>query len=255
MDYVGIVLFFILGAFTGTLDNLVAYRYAKGNTLFFPKKSRCEVCKHDLTLPETLPVIGFLLHGGKCAYCDERISLKHPVLEIITGILFALLFVQYGWSITTVAGCIMMAALLMNCISDLVYGRVLNYVTYGAIVIGVLFSSFFGLGFVSALAGLSVFVVLNAFVFFFSKGSMAGGDVKVAAIIGAFAGLPGVLLTFVLSSLMGAVVGLFSLVFQRAKTKTRQFFHFSVYWVISGFIAYTYMAELINLYMSFFPNV
>ena len=247
-------MFFILGAFTGTLDNLVAYRYAKGNTLFFPKKSRCEICKHDLTFVETLPIIGFLLHGGKCGYCEEKISLKHPITEVITGVLFALLFHQYGWSITTVAGCIMMAALLANCISDLEYGRVLNYVTYGAIVIGVLFSSFFGLGFVSALAGLSVFVVLNAFVFFFSKGSMAGGDVKVAAIIGAFAGLPGVLLTFVLSSLMGAVVGLLSMVFQRTKAKTSRFIRFSVYWVISGFIAFTYMEKLINLYISLFPK-
>ena len=251
MELVGILVFFVLGAFAGAFDNLVVYRYSRGNTLFFPKKSRCEICKHDLSLADMIPIAGYLIHGGKCHYCDQKISKRHPILETVTAVLFVLLFLQYGWSLKTFAGCVMICALMINLLSDMQYGKVYSFVTFTALAVGLLCSGFIGVGLASSLFGIGIFAFLYAIIYFFSKGTMGGGDVQIAAIIGAFAGIPGVFLTFVLSSFMAAVGAVILMLFFRNRDRSR--LKFSPFLVVSGFIAYTYTVELMNLYASIFP--
>ena len=252
MSVFGAVVFFILGAFAGSFDNLMVYRYAHGKTLFFPKPRRCEICKHDLTWMDQIPLVSYFSLGGKCRYCDEKISRLHPALEAITGVLFLLLFLQYGWSLKTVAGCLMTMALMISILSDLQYGRVfLNGVAYAAIGIGVVCSVFTDVGWQSSLFGMFLFAIIYAIIYLLSRGSMGGGDVKVAAIVGAFCGLPGVFLTFVLSSFMAAVIAVILMLFFRKRKRVN--LRFVPFLVVSGFLAYAYGTELINLYASFFP--
>ncbi len=252
MEIIGVILFFIVGAGVGSFDNVIAYRYPRGKSLFFLKKNQCEICKHELNVVDMLPIMGYFIRGGRCRYCDEKISITHPISEAVTGILFALLFLQYGWSIKTLAGCIMTAALLIQFVSEMKYAKTLNFVTYIAVIIGLICSNLINVGWASALCGIGVFAVIYGIIYFFSRKTMGLSDMKMASIIAAFSGLPGAFLTFILSSFMAAVVAVVSMLFFRKKRKIH--LRFAPFLLISGFIAYTYTAELINLYVSFFPQ-
>lgn len=83
---------FVLGSCIGSFLNVVVWRLPRGKSLFWPP-SACPKCDHPLAWYDNLPVIGWIMLGGKCRYCHEPVSFRYPLIEAITG----LLFVVYYW--------------------------------------------------------------------------------------------------------------------------------------------------------------
>src|SRR3972149_2183646 len=88
------ILFFIIGTAVGSFLNVLAYRTVHGGCIFFGS-SICPKCKHKLGPADLAPIVSFLLLNGRCRYCSKKISLQYPLVELISGVLFAVTF--YVW--------------------------------------------------------------------------------------------------------------------------------------------------------------
>ena len=95
------IVFLVFGLLFGSFFNVVAYRIPKKESIVFPS-SHCTSCGHKLTPVELIPVISFLIQGGKCKHCGEKVSWFYTIFELLTGILFMLSFLVFGFSIELV---------------------------------------------------------------------------------------------------------------------------------------------------------
>ncbi|PHV72336.1 hypothetical protein CS063_02340 [Sporanaerobium hydrogeniformans] len=92
------ILFFILGLVIGSFLNVCIYRLPKGESLIYPG-SHCTHCGHALSTYDLIPIVSYCCLNGKCRYCKEKISPYYALVEGGTGLLYALLFHTFGWSL------------------------------------------------------------------------------------------------------------------------------------------------------------
>src|SRR3989338_4049202 len=93
-----IVALFIIGLFLGSFINVIAWRYEKSGQLFtkdvISGRSQCPSCQHILRWPDLIPLLSFIFLKGHCRYCQAKISWRYPLVEIITGLILALLYLK-----------------------------------------------------------------------------------------------------------------------------------------------------------------
>ena len=112
-----LLLFFVVGTIFGSFYNVVGYRIPKGQSLLYPP-SHCTNCNHRLSALELIPVLSFLLLGGKCKNCKAKISWFYPIFEFASGILFALSYAVFGLSLDCLLSIVFISMLLIIIISD-----------------------------------------------------------------------------------------------------------------------------------------
>ncbi len=178
-------------------------------------RSRCPHCGHQIRWYENVPVLSYLVLGGKCSNCKAKISLRYPAVEVLTGALFAYCAMRWGWSWQTAAWCIFCAALVALTFIDwdttlLPDDITLPLVWLGLIVAALrlntevsLVSSVWG-----AVAGyVSLWSVYWAFKLVTGKEGMGYGDFKLFAALGAWFGWQALIPMILLASIIGAIVG------------------------------------------------
>src|SRR6056297_489042 len=126
------ILIFTIGLMVGSFLNVVIYRLPEGESIVFPP-SHCPDCNHKLKFYDLIPVISFLSLSGKCRYCGRKISWQYPLVELITGILYLLLYLQYGYSIKFVILMLLISALIVISLIDLKYKIIPNVISYSFI--------------------------------------------------------------------------------------------------------------------------
>jgi leader peptidase (prepilin peptidase)/N-methyltransferase len=213
----------LLGACIGSFLNVVIYRLPLGQSLVSPP-SRCPQCGYRLAWFDNLPIVGWLLLGGRCRKCRNRISIQYPLVELIT----ALLFVLVVW--LTPAGPLLVSRLLLVCILIALFGIDLehqilpNSITLPGIVAGLLLSVIASPGLRDALIGVVLgagilYAIAWAYYWWRREEGLGMGDVKMLAMIGAFLGWKAVLVTLVLSSFAGTLIGVALIAAQRGGMK------------------------------------
>ncbi|MBV8883224.1 MAG: prepilin peptidase [Chroococcidiopsidaceae cyanobacterium CP_BM_RX_35] len=216
------VIVFALGGSIGSFINVVAYRLPARLSLLWPP-SRCPHCLHQLGLRDNVPVIGWLWLQGRCRHCKGKISWRYPVVEAACGLLFLLVFWQFGISVQTLGYWTFCSWLLALALIDLDTMTLPNPITQSGLVIGLGFeviagflsqSSWVGaihqfmFGIVGAVLGLwllDLVAVVGSIVF--GQAAMGGGDAKLAAMMGAWLGWKSMLLAGFLACAVGAFVG------------------------------------------------
>ena len=93
-----VFLMFIIGTVFGSFYNVVGYRIPNNESIVFPG-SHCTKCGHELKFYELIPIFSYIFLKGKCHKCHDKISLFYPFFEFLTGLLFALSYVSYGFSL------------------------------------------------------------------------------------------------------------------------------------------------------------
>ena len=220
------IVFFIFGLLFGSFYNVVAYRIPKKESIVFPS-SHCTTCGHKLTVLELIPVISFLIQGGKCKHCGEKISWFYTIFELLTGLLFMLSFLIFGFSIELIIALIFVSICDITIISDYKYMVILDEVLIiGGI--GIIICLFINNGIsnnsfdiVKALkeTGINLLHGLGAFLtmyiikiigdLIFKRESMGGGDIKLMAIFGLVLGYINSLVSIALASFIGLPITLF----------------------------------------------
>jgi leader peptidase (prepilin peptidase)/N-methyltransferase len=218
-----LVLAGVFGACIGSFLNVVIYRLPRGQSVVTPP-SRCPKCGYRLKFYDNIPVFGWLLLGGRCRECKNKISIQYPVVELIT----AMLCVIVVW--VTPPGPLLVSRLLLLFILIALFGIDLehqilpNSITLPGIVAGLLLSSIAPPGLRDAaigtvLGGGVLYAIAWGYYLWRREEGLGMGDVKMLAMIGAFLGWKMVLVTLVLSSCSGAIIGVGLIGLQRGNMK------------------------------------
>lgn len=226
MDTLLYLFVFILGLVVGSFLNVVIYRHNTGRTV--RGRSMCFSCGKQLSWHELLPLLSYMLQGGRCKGCKSKISWQYPLVEFLTGLLFVLLVYRFNPDVPAI---LFYGVIISLCIIILVYD-LRHKIIPDAIVYGLaataLFKPFFITYLPAAVAGLNadparlrmilawqgllagvLFFLFFAALWYFSKGTWMGfGDAKLAFAIGAILGFQAGLSALIIAFWVGAVVGL-----------------------------------------------
>jgi len=203
----------ILGGLIGSFLNVCIARLPKDESIVFPG-SHCPRCGHPIRFYDNIPIISYLVLKGKCRDCQASISIQYPLVEGITALGSFLLFLRFGPSVAYLIYFVFLGALILITVIDLYHQIIPDVISLPGIGVGLLASLILpGITFWNSLVGAlvgggSLFIVATVYQWLFKREGMGGGDVKLLAMIGAFLGWKAVILTILLSSFIGSVVGI-----------------------------------------------
>ena len=204
-------LFLVIGLVVGSFLNVCIYRLPRKESLNWPG-SHCTSCNRPLSWYENVPVVSWLWLRGRCRTCRASISSVYPIVEAVTAVVFVVAFRLYGLTPLLAVRLLFACAMVVLFAIDLRHRILPNVITVPGVVIGLLASVWLPPGWVSSLVGLALgggvlFVVGEGYYRLRGVEGMGMGDVKMLAMIGAFLGWPLMLLTLVLASFAGSVIG------------------------------------------------
>jgi leader peptidase (prepilin peptidase) / N-methyltransferase len=197
---------FIIGAVFGSFANVLIHRLPRRQSIVAPG-SHCPACGAPIRAWDNVPIVSYLVLRGRCRACGRAISPRYLLVETIMGGLAAGVVWRFGFSPAALRYGVLAFALLVVFFTDLEHQIIPNAVTYPGIVAGLALSAAAGQLVPSAVAAAAaglVFLVLGVV----SRGGMGGGDIKLAAMIGAFLGAPAVVVALFLAVALGASAGL-----------------------------------------------
>jgi leader peptidase (prepilin peptidase)/N-methyltransferase len=211
---------FIFGLIFGSFANVVIWRLPLGLSVVRPG-SYCPKCKKSIPLYHNIPLLSYIILRGKCASCKERISVRYPVVELLTALVTLSWFIKFGLSVTAFLFAVSGLLIIIASGIDIDYKILPPQFTYSLIVIGLACSPFnsflegglLGGGILTSLGGagcgaLLIYIVRFAGTKIFKKEAMGLGDMKLMAGLGALTGPAGVLWTLFIGSLAGSIVGI-----------------------------------------------
>ena len=190
MEKLYLIIFFIFGSVLGSFYHVLATRLSNGRSIIKPA-SHCEKCKHVLKWYELIPIVSYLIQGGKCRQCKTKLPISYILMEICTGILFAVCYNEFGLTLETAVSIVFVSSLIIIIISDIEYMIILDEVLIVAIAAIVLIYVFeIGLydTSIKVLCGAGAFMTMLLIKKFgdalFKQESLGGGDIKLMFLIG-----------------------------------------------------------------------
>lgn len=262
------LIFFVLGLIIGSFLNVVVYRLRVAESLFWDR-SRCPKCHQIIRWYDNIPVVSFILLKFQCRYCRKKISFQYPLVELGTGLLFALAGAWFfdaadpaSWSITIyILG--VLATLIVIFVYDALYMEIPDIVLWPAVVWVLTFSFFFSWNLVSIKENIFDMPVLwkflggavaFAFFWFLVKISrekwMGMGDAYLAILLGLILGWPQILLALFLAFLIGSIYGIILILAGRYKLKSQV--PFAPFLVTGTIITIFFYAPIIDWYLRLF---
>ena len=201
----------ILGLAVGSFLNVCIHRIPRKASIVQPPSS-CPSCGYTLRWIDNVPVVSYAMLGGRCRTCRAPISIRYPIVEVVTMLVFVAHYLAFGLDVILVPRLLFASALIVLFAIDLEHHLLPNVITLPGIVVGLAFSAMLPPGIGDALIGTVagggvLWLIGEAYYRYSGQEGMGGGDVKMLAMIGAFLGWKLVILTLVLSSFVGAVIG------------------------------------------------
>lgn len=203
----------LFGALIGSFLNVCILRWgAEPKESIVHPRSHCPRCGRGLSWYENVPVVSWLLLRGRCAGCSQPISGIYPLIELATAALWGYMVWRRGLTLEALRGAVFGTLLLGIAMTDARNYIIPDEFTWGGLVIGLLFSlaggvEGLGAAVLGAVVGFGIlWLVGTVGTWAFKEDAMGGGDVKMMAMVGAFLGWKGVLLTIFLGALAGSLV-------------------------------------------------
>jgi leader peptidase (prepilin peptidase)/N-methyltransferase len=238
---------FLFGLTIGSFLNVCIYRWPRDLSVVRPR-SHCTACGRTIAWYDNIPLVSYLVLGGRCRHCRARISPRYPAVELLTGAFFFFIVFALGPTLTAVRDCVLVALLIGLIFADLEERILPDELTLGGMLAGFLFALIVPVPDVTAqalmwLAGVNYPARLQSLVeslvgavapglllwgggWLYEKvrrrEGLGFGDVKLIAMIGAFLGLRGAFLTMVLGSLAGSIIGYAYIVLAKKDAATYQ---------------------------------
>jgi leader peptidase (prepilin peptidase)/N-methyltransferase len=195
-----------LGAAIGSFLNVCIDRLPRGESVVSPPSS-CDACGRRLSPLELVPVISYMALRGRCRTCGTSIPLRSLIVEGGTMLMFGLIWLRFGASLQAILVSVYACYLIVTLVIDLEHHRILNKLTYPAIIVALIVAPFTpDRSLLETIAGGAIgsgVLLLIAIVY---PGGMGMGDVKLGAFIGLAVGLSGILLALYLSFVLGGLI-------------------------------------------------
>jgi prepilin signal peptidase PulO-like enzyme (type II secretory pathway) len=249
-----IFLFAILGLVVGSFLNVCIDRLPQNKSIAYPP-SHCEACQHKLGAKDLIPVFSYLRLRGRCRYCQASIPRKLLWVEIVTAVIFALLFWHYGLSAQLGVLAFYACLFIIIFIIDLEHSLILNKVVYPGIVVAFLLSLYPWPWFTESIDMRIAYAALGGAIGFgiflliavVSRGGMGWGDVKLAALIGLATGFPMVFLAIIMAAILGGVVAVVLLATRRRGR--REMIPFGPFLVVAAMVTLVWGSNILGWYL------
>lgn len=254
---VGVAVLF--GLLLGSFLNVCIWRWPRDQSVVWPG-SRCTACGHAIAAYDNIPVLSYLLLGGRCRQCLARYSWRYPAVELLTGAAFGAAVLLAGPAAAAVKLAAFAWLLIGLIFTDLETRLLPDQFTMGGIVVGILFSalapadagvsqfvlpgakpwlmSLFDSAFSAAFASVSLYLIGALYSRIRRREGLGFGDVKMVAMIGAFLGLAPTLMTIFVGSALGAVAGLGYIFLAKKDAATYQLPYASFLGIAGLFVAF-----------------
>jgi leader peptidase (prepilin peptidase)/N-methyltransferase len=213
----------VIGAAVGSFLNVCIHRLPQGTSIVWPR-SRCPQCMRPLTWFENIPIVSYLVLRGRCRGCRAPIGIQYPIVEAVTAAMFALAWQYYGPGPLVASRVLFGCMLIVLFAIDLEHHLLPNAITLPGIVVGLAFAFVTEPGWWSALFGILIgggvlFAIAETYYRVRHEDGLGMGDVKMLAMIGAFVGWKLTLVTLMMASLSGSVIGLALIAMRRGTMK------------------------------------
>lgn len=230
----------LAGLLIGSFLNVCIFRLPRDLSVVRPARSFCPSCEKTIAWYDNIPVVSYILLGGRCRHCKTRISLRYPIVELATAAAFGLCVAALGWSLAALKYSIFSAIMITLIATDIEERILPDEFTLGGTVIGLVLSVFvpLELGLAAVILPLTVkmrwrsvaeavigaggasgviWLIGWAFEKIRHREGLGLGDVKMIAMIGAFLGLSQTIFVLFVASVFGSVVGLIYIFATRKK--------------------------------------
>ena len=202
----------LFGALVGSFLNVCIYRLPRGTSIVWPP-SACARCQRPLSWYENIPIVSYVVLRGRCRTCAQPISYRYPIVELMTAAMFALAWWYFGPGVLLASRLVLGCALIVLFEIDREHQLLPHAITLPGILVGFAFSFFTEPGWVSSLSGLVLgggilLAIGQAYYLLRREEGLGMGDFKMLAMIGAFLGWRLTLVTLMMASFAGSIVGL-----------------------------------------------
>jgi leader peptidase (prepilin peptidase)/N-methyltransferase len=252
-----IILIIVFGLVWGSFLNVVIYRLPRGLSLIRPPSS-CPHCGKQIKVYENIPILSYIVLRGKCGNCKAKISPVYPLVEALTPLCFLLIYMQYSLHPQFFVSCLFASALIVLGFIDYYHQILPDEVTLPGIVLALIYTFFRDdLSLIQALLGAGVgagflLFVYGAYYLLRKKEGLGLGDVTMMLMVGAFIGWKLTLLTLILASIGGALVGVFFIIFK--KKDLQHALPFGTFLAPAAFVALLCGQQIIEAYLSLYSQ-
>lgn len=221
---------FLFGLIIGSFLNVCIYRMPRDLSVVRPR-SFCPECEHPIAWYDNVPLASYLVLRGRCRHCGKPIPKRYPIVELLTGVLFCLLVLKLGPTLLALKLCVFSALIIGLVFADIETMILPDEFTLGGTALGILFAAVLPLHdpyldwflamrwsgvtlsvieavISAALPSLLLWGLGTLFLWVRKKEGLGLGDVKMIAMVGAFAGVTGAIFTVMIGSILGSVIGL-----------------------------------------------
>ncbi len=241
------LIFLIYGLFIGSFLNVCIFRIPSGISIVKPPSS-CGSCGHRLNYMDMLPVINYITNKGKCRYCGSHYSIQYPLIELLNGLLYALVCLKFGLTLNSILYSLIISLLITVSIVDLKHKIIPDSLNIAGGIVGIIYiiiNKTFLNSIIGALTGLVLFLAIALL-----TNAMGGGDIKLMAALGLIFGIKGVLFISLFSFVIGAVISVI-LILLKIKGRKDEI-PFGPFISLSALIYIFFGAEIINWYLALF---
>jgi len=239
----------LFGLLFGSFANVCVHRIPLRLSVVTPG-SRCPACKHEIAWYDNIPLLSWIILGGKCRHCEAPISIRYPILELLMGLSWAGLAWHFGPNLILLQALLLVSLLWVLTLIDLETGLLPNVLTFPGIAIGLAFAWWFGYfqdALIGAVVGYGAFwLIARLFLLVTGREGMGYGDFKLLAMLGAFMGWQALPFIVFASSLVGAIVGTLFLLLAKRNMQTE--IPFGPYLAAAGMIWFLWGADILHFY-------
>ncbi|MEA2088316.1 MAG: prepilin peptidase [Patescibacteria group bacterium] len=224
---------FIFGAIIGSFLNVVILRLRNKKT-FLKGRSYCPKCKKKIVWYDNLPVLSFIILKGRCRYCKKKISLQYPIIELITGLLFAIAFLvnlnhsiletdsNFQFLILLFRDWLFISILIIIFVYDFRWYLILDKITFPAMGAALVINILLGFSLVNILIGAIIGGSFFLIQFLLSQGKwVGGGDIRMGVLMGIMLGWKMLLAALFLAYIIGFIISIILLLFKKKKIKSQ----------------------------------
>ena len=250
MEKLYLIIFFILGSIMGSFYHVLATRLSKGLSIITPA-SHCEKCNHQLKWYELIPLVSYIIQGGKCRNCKTKLPMSYFLMEVCSGLLFAVCYHVFGLKLELLTALIFVSSLITVIISDIEYMIILDEVLIFSIL-AIIVVDLIDIGLyetsIKIIAGtgsfLTMYLIKKLGDIMFKQESLGGGDIKLMFLVGLVIGYPMSVCNIFFATFIAFPIALFLLV-----TKKDNIIPFGPFLSMSAIILYIWgltFTDIIN---------
>ena len=250
MEKIVLLIFFIYGTIFGSFFNVVGLR-VPNKTLFKQQRSYCDHCGRTLSWVELIPILSYFIFHRCCKECQQRISPLYPVIEFLTGILFAFTYYRVGWTPTLALGLLLISLVIPITVSDVIYQKIPNKILLFFIPLFLLYRLVNPLTpWWDSLAGAFFSFCLIFTILILTKGGIGIGDLKYFTLLGFIFGISRFLLLLFFSSLYCSIAGIILL--KRSKSSLKTKISFGPYIGLATLTVFYFGEDILQQYLQLF---